>query len=114
MAQMFTFTIENFRITDTRSRHNDTDFVSFTLLVKSSAGTGTPKTLTKSMGDVNNGTHTVNLTFSNIAVQPTDTIVLNYLIVNAGHKNPSQVVSGLESAGTKLATAGATALGGPL
>ena len=112
MAQIFTFSLDSFRITDTRSRHNDTDYVSFTLLVKSANGTGTPKTLTKSMGDVNNGTHKVGLTFSGIPVNPTDTVVLNYLIVNAGHGNPSQVVSGLESAGTKLATAGATALGG--
>lgn len=114
MAQIFTFSLESFDITNTRSRHNDTDFVSFTLLVKSSAGIGTPKTLTKATGDVNNGVHKVNLTFSNIPVDPTETVILNYLIVNAGNKNPSEVVSGLEAAGTKLATAGATALGGAI
>ena len=114
MAQIFTFSLDSFRITDTRSRHNDTDYVSFTLLVKSANGTGTPKTLTKSMGDVNNGTHKVGLTFSGIPINPTDTVTLNYLIVNSGHGSPSQIVSGLESAGTKLATAGGAAIGGAI
>ena len=107
----FTFTLDSFKITDTRSRHEDTDYVSFTLLVKSATGAGTPQTVTKYMGDVNNGTFPVNLTFSKIAVGPADTVVLNYLIVNSGHKNPSQVVSTLESAGSKLATEAGTAAG---
>ena len=111
MANTFTFTLDSFKITDTRSRHNDTDFVSFTLLVKSSTGSGTPQTLKKSMGDVNNGVHAVNLSFSNISVDPSATVVLNYLIVNSGHQNPSQVESTLESTGTSLAIKGATALG---
>jgi len=107
----FSFTLDSFQITDTRSLHQDTDYVTFTLLVKSQNGTGTPKTLKKAMGDVNNGTHSVNLSFSNIVVTPTDTVVLNYLIVNSGHKNPGQVESALESAAGKLATAGGAALG---
>jgi hypothetical protein len=107
----FSFTLDSFQITDTRSLHQDTDYVTFTLLVKPQNGTGTPQTLKKSMGDVNNGTHSVNLTFSNIVVRPTDTVTLNYLIVNSGHKNPSQVESALESAATKLATTGGAALG---
>ncbi len=107
----FTFTLDSFKITDTRSRHEDTDYVSFTLLVKSAGGSGTPQTLTKYMGDVNNGTFPVNLAYSKISIAPTDTAVLNYLIVNTGHKNPSQVVSTLESAGTKLATEAGTAAG---
>lgn len=43
----FTFTLGSFRITDTRSRHEDTDFVSFTLQLKSATASGTPKTLTE-------------------------------------------------------------------
>jgi len=111
MSNSFTFTLDNFKITDTRSRHEDTDYVSFTLLVKSAAGTGTPQTLTKYMGDLNNGTFPVNLSFSKIAVAPTDTVVLNYLIVNTGHKDPTQIVSTLEDTGTKLATTAGTAAG---
>jgi len=108
---VFSFTLDSFQITDTRSLHEDTDYVTFTLLVKAKDGSGTPRTLMKSMGDVNNGVHTVNLSFTNVQVNPTDTVVLNYLIVNSGHKNPSQVTSTLEGAATKLATQGGTLLG---
>ncbi len=108
---VFSFTLDSFRITDTRSLHEDTDYVTFTLLVKDAHGNGTPKTLTKAMGNKNNGTFPVNLTFSNISVGPTDTVVMNYLIVNSGHKNPSDVVKTLESTGEKLATAGGAAIG---
>jgi hypothetical protein len=44
-------------------------------------------------------------------VNPADTVVLNYLIVNSGHKNPGQVTSALESAAGKLAMEGGTLLG---
>jgi hypothetical protein len=108
---VFTFTLDSFQITDTRSLHEDTDYVTFTLLVKAKDGSGTPRTLNKSMGDVNNGVHGVNLSFSNITVNPTDTVMLNYLIVNSGHKAPGEVVSALESAGTKLLSQGAMTLG---
>lgn len=108
---VFSFTLDSFQITDTRSLHEDTDYVTYTLLVKAQDGSGTPRTLTKAMGDVNNGVHSVNLSFSNIQVNPTDTVVLNYLIVNSGHKNPSQITSTIESAATKLATQGGTLLG---
>jgi hypothetical protein len=107
----FTFTLDSFQITDTRSLHNDTDYVTYTLLVKAQDGSGTPRMLTKSMGDVNNGVHAVNLSFSNVQVNPTDTVVLNYLIVNSGHKSPSQVISAVESTATKLATQGGALLG---
>lgn len=107
----FSFTLDSFKITDTRSRHEDTDYVSFTSLVKSATASGTPQTLTKYMGDVNNGVHTVNLIFPRISVGPADVVVLNYLIVNTGHKNPSQTVSTLENTGNKLAVAAGTAAG---
>lgn len=108
---VFSFTLDSFQITDTRSLHEDTDYVTYTLLVKAQDGSGTPRTLTKAMGDVNNGVHTVNLSFSNIQVNPTDTVVLNYLIVNSGHKSPSEVTSAIESAAGKLASQGGTLLG---
>ena len=104
---VFTFSLDSFKITDTRSRHEDTDYVSFTLAV----GAGAPQTVTKKIGDVNNGTHAVNLAFQNIAVTPTDKVVFNYLIVNTGHQSPSEVVSTLESTGTKLAASAGAAVG---
>jgi len=113
--QTMTFSVDSFRITDTRSRHNDTDFVSCTLLVRDASGNGTPQTLNKSMGDVNNGAHAVNLSFANVAVPVGGSIVFNYLIVNSGHKSESDVDQALEKAGSALAqkglVAGGTALG---
>jgi hypothetical protein len=47
-----------FRITDTRSRHEDTDYVSISLAVGSAA----PITKTKAMGNLNNGTFEPGLT----------------------------------------------------
>ena len=108
---VFTFTLDSFQITDTRSRHEDTDYVTYTLLVKAQDGSGTPRMLTKYMGDVNNGVHSVNLSFSNVQVNPTDTVILNYLIVNSGHKAASQITSTIESTASKLATQGGTLLG---
>jgi hypothetical protein len=101
----FSFTLDSFQITDTRSLHEDTDYVSFTLSVN-----GQPQTLTKSMGDVNNGIHGVGLAFQNIMINPTDKVVLNYLIVNSGNKKPSQIESVLESAAGKLAGEAGAAL----
>ena len=112
--QTFTFTLDSFRITDTRSLHEDTDYVSFTLGVDKAGTMGAPQTLTKYMGDVNNGTFQVNLSFPKVAVGPTDLIVVNYLIVNTGHKNPSQTVSTLENAGTQLAIKGGAAAAGAI
>lgn len=111
MGNTYTFTLDSFRITDTRSRHNDTDFVSFTLMLKAGNGNGMPQTVKKAMGDVNNGVHPINLSFANVTVDPASSVVLNYLIVNSGHQNPSQIESTLESTGTSLAVKGATALG---
>ncbi|MGA8086102.1 MAG: hypothetical protein WCA10_02275 [Terracidiphilus sp.] len=113
--QTATFSLDSFRITDTRSRHNDTDYVSFTLLVRDASGKGTPQTLKKSMGDVNNGTHAVGLSFPNVVVPTNGSVVFNYLIVNAGHSSEGTVDKALETVGSSLAekglVTGGTALG---
>jgi len=112
---VFSFSLDSFRITDTRSRHEDTDYASITLQLKSANSATEPQTLTKKIGDVNNGTHAVGLSFPNIHVDPSQTVVFNYLIVNTGHKDEGAVYQGLEKAGSALAnkglTAGGTALG---
>ncbi len=107
----FTFNLESFRITDTRSRHEDTDYVSFTTLVRKGTGTPVTRTREKAMGNVNNGTHNIGISFSPVPVSSDQTVVMNYLIVNSGHQSESQVFSVLEAAGGKLATAGFTAAG---
>jgi hypothetical protein len=85
------------------------------LQVKSATASGTPKTLTKSMGNLNNGTFKVGLTFPNVPVAPNQTAVFNYLIVNSGHKTESAIYTALETAGSSLAqkglVTGGTAIG---
>jgi hypothetical protein len=111
----FTFTLDSFQITDTRSRHEDTDYVSFTLLVQPNGGpAAAPQTQTKSMGDLNNGTFPVGLSFPNVKVGADDTVVVNYLIVNSGHSSESSIYSTLDSTGAKLASAGASAAAGAI
>jgi hypothetical protein len=105
----FNFTLESFRITDTRSRHEDTDYVSFTLLNVPATGAGTPQTLKKSMGNLNNGTFKVNLSFPNVVVANKATF--NYLIINSGHASESEIYSVMENAGGALATKGLTLAG---
>lgn len=107
---VFSFALNSFEIMQTRSLHKDTDFVSFSLVVNPQGGQGTPQTLKKSMGDVNNGGFHLGMSFPNVAVNPTDTVLLNYLILNSGHTNPGDVELALEKAGTKMLMEGADLL----
>lgn len=80
-ARFAIFTMENFGISNTRSRHNDTDFV----YLSATVGANPPVFVKKSMGDVNNGTHSVGLSIE-VDIPDDDTIVVfNYLIMNSGH-----------------------------
>lgn len=109
VAVKFAFTLDSFKITNTRSRHEDTDYVSFTLLHQPKTGNPNTQTLKKSLGDKNNGTFPIGLSFPSVVVSPGDTLVMNYVMVNSGSKDESKVYSTLEDTGTKLATAGLTA-----
>ena len=111
VAVKFAFTLDSFKITNTRSRHEVTDYVSFTLLHQPKTGSPNTQTLKKSLGDKNNGTFPIDLSFPSVVVSPGDTLVMNYVMVNSGHKNESQVYTTLENTGSKLATAGLTAAG---
>lgn len=109
-----TFRLDSFSISNTRSRHTDTDFVSVSLRV----GANDFGTLTKSMGDLNNGTYQVGLEFPNVAIDGTDAetrILFIYQIVNAGN-DPGGVDQRLESTADVIAGAiagGSIALAGP-
>src|SRR5262249_9644708 len=82
-SRFATFTMANFGISDTRSRHEDTDFVFLSVTV----GANPPVFAKKSMGDVNNGTHSVGLSID-VDIPDDDTIVVfNYLIMNSGHSD---------------------------
>ena len=83
--------------------HEDTDYVTVTLSVCG----GVLQTQTRALGNVNNGTHPIGLTFNNVAVGVGQTAVLTYAIVNNGQNTQSEVITALEDAGTALAQKGA-------
>jgi hypothetical protein len=101
----YMFSLDSFQIRNTRSRHLDTDYVTFAVTV----GNSEPQPQTKSMGDLNNGGFAVGLTFSDVAVADEKPVIVTYLIVNSGHQSQSEIDSKLESAATQLANAGAQA-----
>ena len=77
-----TFTMDSFGVSDTRSRHNDTDYVFLSVTV----GANPPVFVQKSMGDVNNGNHSVGLSIE-VDIPDDDTpVVFSYLIMNSGHQ----------------------------
>jgi phospholipase C len=78
-ARFATFTMESFGISNTRSRHNDTDFVYLSAVV----GANPIVSVSKSMGDVNNGTHSVGLSLE-IDIPDDDTIVVFYYQIMNG------------------------------
>ena len=94
----YIFRLENFRITNTRSRHNDTNYVVFSIKI----GDQQPLNRNKSMGDVNNGIHDVGLEFGPVLIDdPNTEVVLNYIIVNHGHSGDN-VEGALNSASDEL------------
>ncbi len=105
MSTQYTFRLDNFRIDNTRSRHEDTDFVSVSLAV----GARPPQTQSRAMGDLNNGTFDVGLVFDNISVADNETAVFTYAIVNSGHTDPSAAENILMQATAKVAQVGAQA-----
>lgn len=103
----YTFTLESLHILNTRSKHQDTDFVSFTLLHKPAQGVvPAPRTLTKALGNVNNGLHPIGLVFPKIIIGPRDTVTINYIIANVGHKPAAQAQQAMQTSGSKLSLAG--------
>jgi hypothetical protein len=108
---LYNFTLESFKITDTRSVHNDTDFVAVSVKVGSNAPITLP---TKSMGDVNNGVHKVGLVVPNLDIPANTVVAFSYSIVNTGH-DKDKVSQALEkvvsAAASKGASAGAAAVG---
>jgi LGFP repeat len=102
----YTFTVDGMKILNTRSRHEDTDRASASVAV----GTQPAQTVTKDLGDVNNGDYDINLSTGPVSVASNeDGVAFNYLILNAGNANWEEVNGKLHQAGNKLAEAGAKA-----
>jgi len=115
-ARFATFTMDSFGISNTRSLHNDTDFV----YLSATVGANPPVFAKKSVGDVNNGTHSVGLSIE-VDIPDDDTIVVfNYLIMNSGHGGDDTRAKAAQAALSTVAeeiikhkaiTAGAIAVG---
>jgi hypothetical protein len=90
---LFSFSVNAFQISDTRSAHNDTDYVSLCVKVNNNL----PLVAVARVGDVNNGNHQVNLAIQGVTVNQPDTVAVNYLIVNAGSTTLANAQSPLGS-----------------
>jgi hypothetical protein len=102
----YVFTLASMRITNTRSRHEDTDKASVSVAI----GDGQPLTVTRDLGDHNNGTFALGISTAPFAVDdPGIGIACNYLILNSGHQDWKTVDEMLQKAGGALAAAGAKA-----
>jgi hypothetical protein len=78
---LFTFSLDSFQITQTRSAHKDTDYVIFT--VKTSSEGRAESFPVKPLGDLNNGTFNIGFDSADNTIYPDSPVVLNYLIVNS-------------------------------
>jgi hypothetical protein len=77
----YAFTIESFTIRNTRAWHNDTDVVVASLMLDDRM----LPVLIRSVGDVNNGDHPVNLTVNPaVAVARATKLTFSYVILNNG------------------------------
>jgi hypothetical protein len=103
----YTFRLVSMQVLNTRSAHLDSDKVSLTVGVGPNPN---PTTVTKDLGDVNNGTYQIGLSIGPIQISdPNIGIAMNYLILNSGHQSHDEVNKILTGTGASLAAAGAKA-----
>ncbi|WP_348267617.1 hypothetical protein P8936_17965 [Edaphobacter paludis] len=94
------FTVVSFAIDNTRSVHEDTDYVG--VAITQNKKEVAPQT--KRIGNVNNGTHAVNMTVSVPSEYTTaDTFVFSYLVINHGGGKTQDVLDHCASAMTQPA-----------
>ena len=99
----FSIGLDAFAITNTRSLHEDTDFVTVSLAIANHA----PQSQTRALGKRNNGHFPLNMIFSHVSIAPHETAVLTYNMVNSGHQDPGKVEQELKTATESLAQKGA-------
>lgn len=100
----YTFDLESIHIDNTRSRHEDTDLVTFAL---QATGHQFP-TQRHGTGDVNNGDHGVGLTFGVMLLGDNDEAVMSYEIYNGDVSSLSDQLNALAKS---LLTQQSTSLG---
>ncbi len=94
------FTVKSFALSNTRSVHEDTNYVAVAI---NQNGTEIPPQ-TKRIGNVNNGTHAVNVAVSvSSTYHDTDTFALSYLVINHGGGKTQDVLNDCASAMTQSA-----------
>jgi len=86
----YNFVLDSCEITNTRSVHEDTDYAS--LGVSVSRINGTPQT--KSLGNLNNGIHPINLVVgpTPVAANPNTPVIIAFQIINSGYTDHSAIV----------------------
>src|SRR5271156_4123725 len=98
-SRFATFTMDHIGISETRSLHNDTDFVHLSATV----GANPTVFVSKSLGDLNNGTHSVGLSIE-VDIPDDDTIVaFNYVIMNNSHGGNDAKAKAAQSALSTIA-----------
>ena len=97
---IFSIVLDTFQITQTRSAHKDTDYVSVTLQI--GGGKATQSVCTP-MGNLNNGTFSPAVGFPAVDIPEGAPVVINYLILNSSAKD-SEVEPGLQELGSRIAT----------
>ena len=101
----YVFYVDNVHIDNTRSRDSlgasgDTDFASLAVRV----GDRSYPVQTAAMGDLKKGDHNPGLMIGPVPIEDSGIpVVFNYLVVNAGHSDPSQIQQALSDAADKLA-----------
>ncbi len=97
---IFSIVLDSFQITQTRSAHRDTDYVSVTLQIGGGKAT---QSVCKPMGNLNNGTFNPEVGFPAVSIPEGAPVVINYLILNSSLKD-SEVEPGLQELGSRIAT----------
>ena len=87
-----TVTLDNYTIKETRSVHEDTNYITAALSVN---GRPIGDPLTKFMGNQNNGTFPVGFSWPNVDVSDGESVTLFYQILNSGHKNHAELEQAL-------------------
>lgn len=109
-AGVYTFTLDGFQITNTRSVFDDTDYASIAVAV----GNNPPITVPAvSLGSIDNGVYSVHLQIPNVTVQSGQAVSFSYAIVNSGYKQDTleqDLISWIGRAAQKAAAVGAADL----
>lgn len=88
----YSFGLVKYDILDTRSRGEDTNYVTAALSMNGQP-IGVPKV--KFMGNQNNGSFPLGFTWPDVNVPPGGEVTLLYQILNSGHQNPAQLEKAL-------------------